>query len=138
MRSIWHLARCVLLLSVMALGSKALAQSGETDLQKIELSTGEILNVHIVSETDDTITFVHPLLGQITLPKANVKILPPPEPPQNPGQAEAEVAVQTEAGAAAQVANAGAPSAPQTQPTTAPETQPNPVLAGQERDHLPT
>lgn len=46
--------------------------------EQIRLTTGEVLTVKVLQVTDTSIRFVHPVLGEITLPKGSVEILPPP------------------------------------------------------------
>lgn len=60
----------------LALGAAFIATAGHAD--SIRLSTGEILQVTILESTDETIRFQHPLLGELTLPRASVEVLPAP------------------------------------------------------------
>src|SRR4051812_44498481 len=71
----FHPRRMVSLLTGSLLcGTIALAAHGDD----IKLSTGEVLSVQIKSVKDGSMTFVHPVLGEITLPASQVTILPPP------------------------------------------------------------
>jgi len=47
---------------------------------RIKLASGEVLIVKITATTDSTLTFVHPVLGELTLPKGSVEVLPAEEP----------------------------------------------------------
>jgi len=41
----------------------------------IRLSTGEVINVDVIEANDETIKFVHPVLGEITVPRDAVEVL---------------------------------------------------------------
>ena len=77
----------------------------------IRLSSGEILNVTILETTDKTIRFVHPLLGELTLPRDQVEILPPPPPGEK--QAPPPPVVESAPPAPAGTASAPAVSPPE-------------------------
>lgn len=51
---------------------------------KVKLASGEELTVQIVEQTDATVKFVHPVLGEMTLSRNLVTVVPPPPPPPPP------------------------------------------------------
>ena len=51
---------------------------------QVELESGDVLIGEIVEDNEDGIVLDHPLLGRITIPRADLKPPDPPEPP-NPG-----------------------------------------------------
>jgi hypothetical protein len=120
-------------LAPCAVGDGPAAVMGEK--VRIRLSTGEVLTVEVIEQTDETIRFVHPVLGEFTVPRANVTILPPEDAAVTPEEAQAKAAAEAAAGAAEQAAGAGTPSVPEspatapaeTQPTTQPTTAPVPL-----------
>lgn len=61
----------------LALATACLAVAGVTAGENIKLSTGEVLNVTVTGQTDTTISFTHPVLGEMTLPKSSVTLLDP-------------------------------------------------------------
>ncbi|MGE3107135.1 MAG: YdiY family protein [Phycisphaerales bacterium] len=71
---------------------------------QIRLATGEVLTVQILETTETSIKFAHPVLGEMTLPRASVEVLAPPD---------------------GQPAN-GAPPTPPTPPTTPTTASPPP------------
>ena len=69
--------------AVGVLGLVMVESSAYADDQ-IRLATGEVLTVKILETTESTIKFVHPVLGEMTLARANVEVLPPPPAPPAP------------------------------------------------------
>ena len=69
------LSRRMLVPAVAALGLLLIAAPG-AKAEDIKLSTGEVITVKILDTTGDKIKFVHPLLGEVTLAKKDVTILP--------------------------------------------------------------
>ena len=67
--NIFRAAGWTAMVLAMACGSSALGEN-------IRLSTGEVLSVTIIEANDQTIRFVHPVLGELTLPRGVVEILP--------------------------------------------------------------
>lgn len=88
---------------------------------QIQLSSGEVLTVELLPSEADMVRFVHPVLGELALPAANVTILPPP-----PAAPEVSSAAPTasEASAAASTTPAEAAAAPASDSSAAtpPET----------------
>lgn len=61
----------------------------------VRLSTGETLTVEILETTEETIRIRHAVLGEVTLPRSAVEIVPAPEagtPPQSESVTETEAA----------------------------------------------
>lgn len=99
--------------AVGVLGLVMVESSANADDQ-IRLATGEVLTVKILETTESTIKFVHPVLGEMTLARANVEVLPPPPPaPAPPVDGAAQPA-------------APAPAAPPATPPAAPAPPPPP------------
>ena len=101
----------------------ALADSAAAD--SIRLATGEVLEVQIVEITDGTIRFIHPVLGEVTVKRANVTILGVDQevPVVKPAP------VQPNQGAAAAPTQAPPPAAPPPAPPPPPEWKFKLVLA---------
>ena len=59
------------------LAAACLGIAGIASAENIKLSSGEVLNVTITEQTDTTIKFTHPVLGDMTLPKSSVTVLDP-------------------------------------------------------------
>src|SRR5688500_696470 len=51
---------------------------------EVRLSSGETLNVEILEVTEASIRLLHPVLGEVILPRAAVEILPAQETSQPP------------------------------------------------------
>lgn len=99
-----------------------LSASARAD-EQIRLATGEVLTVKVLQVTDTTVKFVHPVLGELTLPKTSVEILPPPPPP--PPTPEG-----TPAQPAPTPAPAAVPAAPPEPPKPAPPPPPETFFDG--------
>ncbi len=91
--------------------------------EQIKLSSGEILTVEIRSITNDTIRFVHPVLGEMTLPRTAVTILPPPAPGEKaaPPAAAAPAAEKAEPKPTSPPPPAGSPAPPPVAAPVAPK-----------------
>lgn len=73
--------------------------------ENIRLSTGEVLTVDILESTSDTIRIRHPVLGEITLARSAVEVLPPQVEAGAPASQQAEQdAIAAEAAAGAEAA----------------------------------
>lgn len=90
------------------------ASSASAD--QIRLASGEVLNVQILETTETTIKFVHPVLGELTLPRGSVEVLPPPS---------ADAPVEAAAPAATP-----APAAPETPAAPPPPPPPETFFEG--------
>lgn len=80
---------------VVIIGVTGVGQAASAD--EIKLSTGETLSGQVLSVTDETVKFQHPILGEMTLPRAMVTILPPPPEPGSPAAKAAAAAELAEA-----------------------------------------
>lgn len=61
----------------LALAAASVAVAGLVSAENIKLSSGEVLNVTVTEQTETTIKFTHPVLGEMTLPKSSVTLLDP-------------------------------------------------------------
>lgn len=90
--------------------------------ERIKLSTGEVLVVKVLETTDKTIRIAHPVLGEMTLPRDSVTILPEPVPEElKPPAAEAANTGAVQAAAPVTAAPAEAAKPPEFPPPPPPK-----------------
>jgi len=81
------------------------------EAEQVRLANGDVMTVTIIEITADHVTFVHPVLGTMTVAASAVQVLPPPPPADAPPAAEPPAAAPVDAPAAGEPAAAAAASA---------------------------
>lgn len=99
--------------------------AGPAMAEQLRLANGDVITVTIVERTAELVTFVHPVLGTVTVPASTVEILPPP--PAAPSAAASPQPPPADQASSTPAAAAPAPAAAEPAPAPAADAAAEPA-----------